>query len=255
MPRGKNWAPSSDSEEEEKPAQPTALVRSHNPFQPALDALFKPIGELLCPMLMPASHDALVREYCEELEKDRSHLAQQNMALEKELEKLKLSAAKRQRGKTVKEGSLDKFVAMRVAVRQASRAAHKRCVLSSDAPAPRRRWPTCKTARRRMSQSRRVTPTRRLRPRASPAWRASVSRASPRRVQAAWTAWDKRDRPITDRQAARAASRQDRRACRCACARACVLVSHLTRTLVAVGAHGATERTARQETAAMQAAA
>jgi hypothetical protein len=117
VPRGKNWAPSSESSEEVKRAPEGALVRSNNPFQPMLDVLFKPLGELLCPMLMPQTHDVLVREYCEELEKDRSTLAQQNVALERELEKLKLSAAKRTRGKRSKEGSLDKYVDLRILVR------------------------------------------------------------------------------------------------------------------------------------------
>jgi hypothetical protein len=118
VPRGKNWAPSSESSEEVKRAPVGALVRSNNPFQPMLDVLFKPLGELLCPMLMPQTHDVLVREYCEELEKDRSSLAQQNVALERELEKLKLSAAKRTRGKRSKEGSLDKYTDMRIMVRK-----------------------------------------------------------------------------------------------------------------------------------------
>ena len=110
--RGANWAPSSEGSEEER-GRGKAVTTGFNPFQP-LDFFFKPIGELLCPMLMPASHDTLVREYCDELEKDRSSLAQQNVALEKELEKLKLMAAKRQRGKRSKDSTLDRFVDMRL---------------------------------------------------------------------------------------------------------------------------------------------
>jgi hypothetical protein len=120
VPRGKNWAPSSDgsSAAEDNKAPPgREVARAHNVFQPVLDLLFKPLTELLCPMLMPASQDTLVREYCEELEKDRSQLAQQNVALERELEKLKLSAAKRQRGKRSKDSQLDKFVDLRLMAR------------------------------------------------------------------------------------------------------------------------------------------
>jgi hypothetical protein len=120
VPRGKNWAPSSDGSSAEDKAPPgREVARAHNPFAglPVLDFLFKPLTELLCPMLMPASQDTLVREYCEELEKDRSQLAQQNVALERELEKLKLSAAKRQRGKRSKDSQLDKFVDLRLMAR------------------------------------------------------------------------------------------------------------------------------------------
>ena len=144
MPRGKNWAPSSESSEEVKRAPVGALVRSNNPFQPMLDVLFKPLGELLCPMLMPQTHDVLVREYCEELEKDRSSLAQQNVALERELEKLKLSAAKRTRGKRSKEGSLDKYTDMRIMVRKRDPTALAQC---NAAPhASRRRACSCSQA-------------------------------------------------------------------------------------------------------------
>ena len=118
MPRGRNWAPSSEGSSDDAVPRHIATRRSGNPFQPLLDVMFKPVAELLCPMLMPASNEALVREYCEELEKDRSTLAQQNMALEKELEKLKLSAAKRQRGKRSKDEQLDRFIDMRVMVRR-----------------------------------------------------------------------------------------------------------------------------------------
>lgn len=123
--RGRNWAPSDgDSSDEDAPRNAVAK-RSGNPFQPLLDVMFKPMAELLCPMLMPASNDTLVREYCEELEKDRSVLAQQNVALEKELEKLKLSAAKRQRGKRTKDEQLDRFLDLRVMVRRPrSRQSH-----------------------------------------------------------------------------------------------------------------------------------
>ena len=119
--RGKNWAPSSDDSDEDDAPNKALAKRSGNPFQPLLDVMFKPVAELLCPMLMPASNDVLVREYCEELEKDRSVLAQQNVALEKELEKLKLSAAKRQRGKRTKDEQLDRFLDMRVMVRRLGR--------------------------------------------------------------------------------------------------------------------------------------
>jgi hypothetical protein len=121
VPRGRNWAPSSEDSEDEPAPRARAVARSANPLQPALDFLFKPITELLCPMLMPQTHDALVREYCEELEKDRCSLAQQNVALERELEKLKLSAARRSRGggRRSKASSLDRFTDMRIKVRGA----------------------------------------------------------------------------------------------------------------------------------------
>ena len=133
--RGKNWAPSSDDSDEDAAPNKALAKRSGNPFQPLLDVMFKPVAELLCPMLMPASNDTLVREYCEELEKDRSVLAQQNVALEKELEKLKLSAAKRQRGKRTKDEQLDRFLDMRVMVR---RLGPRQSPRAADAPLRRR---------------------------------------------------------------------------------------------------------------------
>ena len=145
MSRGKNWAPSSDdSDDDDAPRNAVAKRGGGNPFQPLLDVMFKPVAELLCPMLMPASNETLVREYCEELEKDRSVLAQQNVALEKELEKLKLSAAKRQRGKRTKDEQLDRFLDMRVMVRRVGPWGHPRSALTrrcgADEQPPGRRY-------------------------------------------------------------------------------------------------------------------
>ena len=144
VPRGRNWAPSSDDSDEDDAPRNAAAKRGGNPFQPLLDVMFKPVAELLCPMLMPASNDTLVREYCEELEKDRSVLAQQNVALEKELEKLKLSAAKRQRGKRTKDEQLDRFLDMRVMVRRLGPQDYTRAALTprcgADEQPPRQRY-------------------------------------------------------------------------------------------------------------------
>lgn len=123
MTRGRDWAPQSEGSSDDDAPRNAVQRRGDNPFQPLLDVLVKPWAELLCPMLMPASNDALVREYCDELEKDRSVLAQQNASLEKELERLKLSATKRQRGRRSKDDLLDRFLDLRVMVRR-RRARH-----------------------------------------------------------------------------------------------------------------------------------
>ena len=191
--RGRNWAPSDGDSSDDDAPRNAVTKRSGNPFQPLLDVMFKPVAELLCPMLMPASNDTLVREYCEELEKDRSVLAQQNVALEKELEKLKLSAAKRQRGKRSKDEQLDRFIDLRVMVRH-PRSRHSR-------PRPsrllRRRWATSPMAVQRTTWPSRCAALRCVSP--------AAGRLTPR-TQTAWAAWDKRDRPTRERVAMRAAS-------------------------------------------------
>lgn len=85
-----------------------------NPIKTGIDDFGKNLGQLFCPFMV-VTQDTLVKEYCEDLEKERSTLASQNAALAQELEKLKmlnLSSSKRKKPRAKSE--LDKYIDLRI---------------------------------------------------------------------------------------------------------------------------------------------